>query len=44
MSGPPSASPLAATLDFFSESDRLVGAYFQAMQQQTFDVEFVRQK
>ncbi len=32
------------TLDFSSESDRLVGAYFQAVQQQTFDVEFVRQK
>jgi hypothetical protein len=32
------------TLDFSSERDRLVGAYFQAAQQQTFDVEFVRQK
>jgi hypothetical protein len=32
------------TLDFLPEQDRLVGAYFQAVQQQTFDVEFVRQK
>ena len=32
------------TLDFLPEQDRLVGAYFQAAQQQTFDVEFVRQK
>ena len=32
------------TLNFSSEQDRLVGAYFQAAQQQTFDVEFVRQK
>jgi hypothetical protein len=32
------------TLDFSPEPDRLVGAYFQAAQQQTFDVEFVRQK
>ena len=32
------------TLGFSPEQDRLVGAYFQAAQQQTFDVEFVRQK
>ena len=32
------------TLGFSPEQDRLVGAYFQAVQQQTFDVEFVRQK
>jgi hypothetical protein len=32
------------TLDFLPEQDRLVGAYFQAVQQQTFEVEFVRQK
>jgi len=32
------------TLDYVLEQDRLVGAYFQAVQQQTFDVEFVRQK
>jgi hypothetical protein len=32
------------TLDYVLKQDRLVGAYFQAVQQQTFDVEFVRQK
>ena len=32
------------TLDYVLEQDRLVGAYFQAVQQQTFEVEFVRQK
>jgi len=32
------------TLDYVLEQDRLVGAYFQAVQQQTFDVEFVRQQ
>jgi len=32
------------TLSYVPEQDRLVGAYFQAVQQQTFDVEFVRQK
>jgi len=32
------------TLSFSPEQDRLVGAYFQAAQQQTFDVEFVRLK
>ena len=32
------------TLDYVLEQDRLVGAYFQAALQQTFEVEFVRQK
>ncbi len=32
------------TLDYVPKQDRLAGAYFQAVQQQTFDVEFVRQK
>jgi len=32
------------TLDFLPEQDRLIGAYFQAALQQTFEVEFVRQK
>ena len=32
------------TLDYVPEQDRLVGGYFQAVQQQTFDVEFVRLK
>jgi hypothetical protein len=31
-------------LSFLPDQDRLVGAYFQAVQQQTFDVEFVRQR
>ena len=31
-------------LAYLPEQDRLVGAYFQAVHQQTFDVEFVRQK
>jgi len=26
------------------DKDRLVGAYYQAVQRQTFDVEFVKQK
>ena len=32
------------TLSYVPEVDRLAGAYFQAVHQQTFDVEFVRQK
>jgi len=32
------------TLRYAPEQDRLVGDYFQAVQRQTFDVEFVRQK
>jgi len=32
------------TLRYAPEQDRLVGDYFQAVQQQTFRVEFVRQK
>jgi hypothetical protein len=32
------------TLRYAPEQDRLVGEYFQAVQRQTFDVEFVRQK
>jgi hypothetical protein len=31
-------------LRYVPEQDRLVGAYYQAVQRQTFDVEFVRQK
>jgi len=32
------------TLSFLPEQDRLVGVYFQAVQRQTFNVEFVRQQ
>ena len=32
------------TLRYAPQQDRLVGDYFQAVHQQTFDVEFVRQK
>jgi len=32
------------TLHYAPQQDRLVGDYFQAVQQQTFDVEFVRQQ
>ena len=31
-------------LRFVPDKDRLVGAYYQAVQKQTFDVEFARQK
>jgi hypothetical protein len=31
-------------LRYVPDQDRLVGAYYQAVQRQTFDVEFVRQK
>lgn len=31
-------------LRYAPEQDRLVGDYFQAVQRQTFDVEFVRQE
>jgi hypothetical protein len=31
-------------LRFAPDKDRLVGAYYQAVQKQTFDVEFARQK
>ena len=31
-------------LRYVPDPDRLVGAYYQAVQRQTFDVEFVRQK
>ena len=31
------------TLDYFPDRDQLIGAYFQAVQQQSFYVEFVRQ-
>ncbi len=32
------------SLRYLADQDRLVGAYFQAVQGQTFDVEFVRKK
>ena len=31
------------TLDYFPDRDQLIGAYFQAVQQETYYVEFVRQ-
>jgi hypothetical protein len=31
------------TLDYFPDRDQLIGAYFQATQQQTYYVEFIRQ-
>jgi hypothetical protein len=31
-------------LRFVQDKDRLIGAYYQAVQKQTFDVEFARQK
>ena len=31
------------TLDYFPDRDQLIGAYFQAVQQQSFYVEFMRQ-
>jgi hypothetical protein len=31
------------TLDYFPDRDLLIGAYFQAVQQQSFYVEFIRQ-